>query len=413
MAADTSGNATDPSMSASSLDTCSTWLAFPPPSVPPPPSSGSVGWLFLGIVMCLAAVGLLTLGTNVQRYGLTVVADKGCCGRRGSCIANGVWFFGWIIYASGNGVYTFAVTLAPATLCSALLGTAVVWNALISRMLLGERLAACDLQGGTLILAGIALTQIFGPTDSVEYTAPQFLALLDDPGGVAYLVCMVLLIVSLAALVVCHERRERRYGDAPSASGVQLSAGAGAASDGAASGCSGGGASAPGAPRSAGTLLSILAPFAYPIVVGSIESLQQLCLIAVSRMFYRSLDGESQFCFATFWVVLTLLVVMILGQVWWLRKALLNLEVTRVLPIEYGTVASLSILGSIIFFQEGLFIPPNYGFAIAVGILLIAVGCAQVGSRSSPWPRCFGLFHGPEVLPKGSDAPEQTFAAHL
>ena len=288
------------------------------PSLPPPPPAGPSGsdgsWITIGVLLCLLSVGLLVLGTNIQRYGLTVVAERGCNGASHCCLhcascSNAVWLSGWIVYAFGNGVYTFAVTLAPATLCSALLGTAVVWNALISRFLLGERVEACDCQGGLFIMLGIALIQVFGPTDSVEHTAMQFLALLDDPGGVAYLLLVILLIVSLAVLVLCHERYEAR-------SANQASSGT--------------------------TLLAHLVPFAYPMVVGAIESLQQLCLIAVSRMFYRSLAGDDQLCHATFWVVLAALLLMILGQVWWLRKALLHLEVTRVLPIEYGTVASLA-----------------------------------------------------------------------
>ena len=86
------------------------------------------------------------------------------------------------------------------------------------------------------------------------------------------------------------------------------------------------------------------------------------------------------------------LALMVVGQVWWLRKALLKLAVSRVLPIEYGTVACLSVLGSVILFQEGVYVPDNFGWGIASGIALIMLGCGQVGSRYSPWPACCGLF---------------------
>ena len=166
---------------------------FPPP---PPPSDEGPGWLALGVILALLSVSLLTLGTNVQRYGLSVVMARGsCCGARGpvgcmSC-STAVWAGGWLIYVCGNGVYTFAVTLAPATLCSALLGTAVVWNAGISRLLLGERLSVCDYHGGVLIMGGIALSQVFGPTDSIEHTAPQFAELFQSAAGLVYLGLMV------------------------------------------------------------------------------------------------------------------------------------------------------------------------------------------------------------------------------
>ena len=56
-------------------------------------------------------------------------------------------------------------------------------------------------------------------------------------------------------------------------------------------------------------------------------------------------------CHPVFWVVASSLVVLFAAQVYWLRKALLHLEVTRVLPVEYGTVTTLSVMGSLVLFQ--------------------------------------------------------------
>ena len=105
----------------------------------------------VGVVLCEIAIFLLTLGTNMQRYGLSVVPERGCCGRKTlGCISLStlVWLSGWAVYIFGNCVFLIAVSLAPATLCSALLATVVIWNALISRMLLGERSMPCDYHGG-------------------------------------------------------------------------------------------------------------------------------------------------------------------------------------------------------------------------------------------------------------------------
>ena len=364
------------------------WYSPPPPFSPPPADGTTDGWIFVGVLLCVIGIGMLCLGTTVQKYGLTVVVEKGCCGSKRRGMSTAVWLFGWIIYASGNGVYTFAVTLAPATVCSALVGLACIWNGLIARLLLGERLEACDLQGGTLIMSGIAMIPIFGPTESIEHTAPQFLALLlNGVGGQVYLACVVLLILGLATFVMLHERSERVAATKPSVAMQH----AGGEARGAQS-------SQPSQPPIATaaespSAVTALVPFAYPIIVGSIESLQTLCLIASSRMFFRSLQtDDSQFCYATFWAVSGSLALMVVGQVWWLRKALLKLAVSRVLPIEYGTVACLSVLGSVILFQEGVYVPDNFGWGIASGIALIMLGCGQVGSRYSPWPACCGLF---------------------
>ena len=76
-----------------------------------------------------------------------------------------------------------------------------------------------------------------------------------------------------------------------------------------------------------------------------------------------------------------------LAQVWWLRKALLHLEVSRQLPVEYGTVSTISVLGFLIFFREGQYVTAEQGAAIAGGIALIVLGCGLIGSRRTPVPQ--------------------------
>lgn len=46
------------------------------------------------------------------------------------------------------------------------------------------------------------------------------------------------------------------------------------------------------------------------------------------------------------WLALSIVVI------WWLRKGLLNLDASRLLPVEYGTVTSTSVLGGLVLFQE-------------------------------------------------------------
>ena len=119
-----------------------------------------------GVFLAIISSGLIVLGTVVQRYGLIVVRQDGCCGKTSSGCSNSVWLSGWVIYVAGNGVYTYAVTMAPATLCSALLGTAVVWNGIIARFILGERLELCDVHGGILILTPLCRT-LSSPSSSL------------------------------------------------------------------------------------------------------------------------------------------------------------------------------------------------------------------------------------------------------
>ena len=133
-------------------------------------------------------------------------------------------------------------------------------------------------------------------------------------------------------------------------------------------------------------------PFAYPMLVGVVESLMTVCLVAVSRLFYQTLDGDSQISLPIFWILGVCLLFLMFGQVWWLRKALLNLPVSRVLPIEYGVVSALTMLGGIFFFQEGKYVPEGGGWAIGVGIFFMLVGCVLVGLQWTPFPKLICKF---------------------
>ena len=134
-----------------------------PPAPPLTPGSAdadhqqtSAQWVVLGVVLCEVAVVMIALGSDLQRYALTMVAPERRCGPF-SC-SNTLWFVGLIIYFSGNGVFVAALGLAPASLCAALIATVVVANALISRALLKETLARCDYHGGALIMVTLTMS---------------------------------------------------------------------------------------------------------------------------------------------------------------------------------------------------------------------------------------------------------------
>ena len=50
----------------------------PPPGVPPDSATAGLdGWIAFGVVLAEVAIMMLTLGTNIQRFGLTVTAREG------------------------------------------------------------------------------------------------------------------------------------------------------------------------------------------------------------------------------------------------------------------------------------------------------------------------------------------------
>ena len=69
--------------------------------------------------------------------------------------------------------------------------------------------------------------------------------------------------------------------------------------------------------------------------------------------------------------------------VWWLRKGLQNLAASRLLPIEYGTFTSSSMLAGLVVFDEARGISSQQLTQMAFGCALMVAGCVLVGSRKA------------------------------
>jgi len=195
----------------------------PPP--PPPLAPGAGGVIVAGIALCLVSVILLALGVAVQKYALTFINPSrrlsdlsGWCRRLPACAtrahaANAVWLAGLVTYFLGNGVFVVALAYTPASLAAALMATIVVVNALFSRCMLRETLKRCDYHGGALIMAGIAVTAWYAPSEVVSYDAPSVVALFSPTqnfSGFAYFLLLFFCTLALASLVLFHEASLRR-----------------------------------------------------------------------------------------------------------------------------------------------------------------------------------------------------------
>ena len=104
-------------------------------------------------------------------------------------------------------------------------------------------------------------------------------------------------------------------------------------------------------------------------------------------MIALTLSGESQLGHPTLYVVVAWWVTSSLLVVWWLRKSFSVLEASRVLPIEYGTFTSVSVLLGLIVYQEAQWVTTQHLWVMALGISIIVAGCALSGARQPlRWP---------------------------
>jgi len=174
-------------------------------------------------------------------------------------------------------------------------------------------------------------------------------------------------------------------------------------------------------------------PFAYPIVVGGLETLVQMCMKGGSSMLALTAVGDSQLCFAFFWVVLLAWALLSLAAIYWLRKGLVHLPASRLLPIEYGTVTTTSVLGGLVVYQahkgapellpsflhsilqccdqEHKYVPVSPNLSVmGFGIGLICIGCALVGRRKTLKRKYMPHQLGRQAVRQGAQACDK--AAH-
>jgi hypothetical protein len=311
--------------------------------------------IWIGIALGLLSVFLIVVGLVIQRYALSrVPREEIFYGIRWVLRRDVVWLAGLTVYFTANVFYTIALAFTPASLLATLVATIVPLNALTSRVVLGETLEAVDMQGGVLIMLGIALAAYAAPYTSDDYTAEKLEALLLAPQSIYFFAVLLLFLITLATTVLVYEHSQLpQQGSAPrSRHGSQRM------------------------PR----LRSIM-PFAYPIVVGLLESIVQVAQKGGSSMLALTLAGQSQMDHVVFSSMIGVWLFASLTVVWWLRKGLANLPATRLLPIEYGTFTSASVMAGLLVYDEQRFVSKDHLQLMVVGVVLVALGCAAVGSR--------------------------------
>lgn len=321
------------------------------------PEADAKALVYLGVALVLVAVLLIAVGANIQRLALqTVPREKRVC--RFLSARSLLWFVGLSIYFFANVLYTFGLVYAPASLCATLMAAIIPLNAMTSRCILGEVLELVDVQGGLCITAGISLAAWAAPYTTDSYTAAELRRLFVTSGSIGVLVGLCAILIALAIAILCHEG----CCDGPSTDEKKT-------------------APTTAASSSTKSCLASAMPFAYPVVVGLLESLVQVFQKGGSSMIALTVAGTSQLGDDTFWYVMSAWVLCSVAVVFWLRKGLENIAANRMLPIEYGTFTAASVLAGLVIYDEVRFVSAAHRGVMAAGVLLVSAGCALVGSR--------------------------------
>jgi len=118
---------------------------------------GATGRVGLGVAIAVAAACLYDLGYILEKRALTALPAEASGALRllRSAAHSPRWLAGFLAMLGGLGLQVVALTLAPVSLVQPVLAGGIVALVVISRSVLGERLAGRERTAGLLVLAAV------------------------------------------------------------------------------------------------------------------------------------------------------------------------------------------------------------------------------------------------------------------
>ena len=321
----------------------------------------ALGLDFIGA--CLYSAGLV-----LQRYSLSYPSSDGTVRVLGCRMRRTLaWCLGLMTYASGNGVYTVAMQFAPVSLLTTVFAVALVMNAILSKVVMGEAIDRPGAAGYGLIMLGIGVSAVGLPKATAAFSADDMVRLALQPAAVVYLSVMLAIIAGLSVFVY---RFERDYPLLP-------------ATVAAAEGSPTSGQSPASTPRGGAEGIPdrslLLAHVSFPIVLSSYETIAQLCIKgASSMMLVSTTEHGNQMGEPVFFVVVALGLGTTLQAVVWLRKTYSRFDTTTTLPIEYASLTISTNFGGILWFEEHKQLGAQDWVLVLVGESVLLIGMVWV-----------------------------------
>lgn len=372
--------------------------------------SDALGFI-VGGCLGIGAAALLALGMVVQRYALIHKEDEDvsfyCCTvypRCGIKARDWAWIAGLALYGAANGLYSPGLLMAPLSLMGSIFTLLLVFNMVFARIILKEVLTPPKVLGALTILGGVACVAIGTPVDQKnDFTPEDIEALFKRPAGAVYCICLVsFVILTIIAMFI----NERMYPltelEASTASGE---ADAEAAAPEPAAGAAIGEGAARSTTGGAPAWLAMIMAIVYPASLGADEGICQLNMqAAMSQSHQCNTNGADcslwtvYFCWAT-WAVASLATAV------YMRYVFQRFEVTRALPVEYGTLNVANVLSGLLFFDESAKMEDYQLYLLIAGAVIVVLGLAISSLPSLPGipNNCCDSSADPEVIVAPAD----------
>eukprot|EP00756_Hemistasia_phaeocysticola_P012437 Hpha_TRINITY_DN15195_c0_g1::TRINITY_DN15195_c0_g1_i1::g.129631::m.129631 len=121
------------------------------------------------------------------------------------------WMAGFATYAGGNIITIVALALIPQTIVASLDSLVLVFNAIWAPLLLGEHPGGSDWVWNGVIICGVALVVLYGPSASGEHTGHELVDLLFRPTYIIFATtaCLIYLIAAWYGSSVRHSMAQQ------------------------------------------------------------------------------------------------------------------------------------------------------------------------------------------------------------
>ncbi|XP_060680503.1 NIPA-like protein 2 isoform X1 [Hemiscyllium ocellatum] len=268
----------------------------------------------LGTVLAITGNVLISISLNVQKYSHIRLL---CQESRTPYYKSKLWWCGILLMGMGELGNFAAYGFAPATLVAPLGCVSVIASAAISVVFLKEILRSSDILGGSLAVLGTYLLVTFAINVQQEITGPKInLYIISWP----FLVYLTLEFILFVILLYLFKRRGMNH------------------------------------------IVILL------LMSSILASLTVISVKAVSGMVTSSIQGQLQFQYPIFYVMLVVMIASCIFQVQFLNQAMRLYNATEVVPINFVFFTTSAIIAGVIFYQE-------FHGAALLNIFMFLFGC--------------------------------------
>jgi len=372
-----------------------------PPAAPPPPEYDS-GKLFVGVLLAFFAGAFTALSMVINRYSLAHAGPRkvSLLGRECTVKPWMVWICAMALYNLGATVLaSIAQLFMPLSLFAALFILLLVWNLILARFLIREKLTCPKVLGAALIIVGAAMTSIGAPPkgtqlqehyrctddEATEPPAACVYVLVEDlgtrPEAIAWMATLLTLTLASVAAIILMECTYPASAKFAAARAVEPVVGEAVAGEPVAEVAGSGGKAAP--PRLAPPWLERVMTFVYPASMGVDEGIAHLWMRAETAMTTQCVNGGCDN--GSFAAAVSFRWSASIATAFWLVVVFRRYEATVALPIEYGTATVVDVASSLIFYREYEIMEHTWQAPLvvsgcAVCVVGIAIGLIEPGS---------------------------------